>query len=264
MKIENFKINQFIILDSSEEWIQQQRIAGSCVSECLKRVKNNIELISNESSTTAKDIEALCVDIIKSYNCTPTFLGYRGFPGAICISINNQLVHGIPTNYQIKEGDVVKVDLGATYEGAIADAAISVIAGKTNNRQHIELVKVCQEALKTAIESIQVGKRIGSIGYAIDRYVKRNSNFNIVVNYCGHGISKNKPHAAPAVYNRAQPTEGVRIAPGMTLAIEPMLTIGPADTKTTSDGWTVVTNGINAHFESSVFIHENGKVEVLA
>lgn len=252
----NFQETQFIELDISEEFYQNQKKAGICVSACLRTAGELVDKVS------LKDIESKCLEIMLEHNCTPTFLGYKGFPGAICASINNELVHGIPSDYHPQSGDVVKIDLGATYNGIIADAARTFIVGTAKSNEHTDLVKKCEEALKIAINAVQVGKRIGSIGYAIDRFIKKNSRFGLITSYGGHGVGA-EPHQAPFIANRAQPTEGVRIRHGMSLAIEPMVTIGSNNTRVANDGWTVLTDGIGAHFEDTIYIHQDGRVEVL-
>lgn len=254
----NFRENQFIELNTSDDFYHNQKYAGSCVKECLVQA----EILSRIEGISLREIDIECIKIIQERNCTPTFLGYKGFPGAICTSVNNQLVHGIPSDYKLQSGDVFKVDLGATYQGVIADAARTFIVGKAKSLEHIELVNKCKQALDVAKTVIQSGKRIGVIGYAIDRYIKKNSRFGLVVNYGGHGVNT-EAHAQPFIANRANQNEGVRMQPGMSLAIEPMITIGSNNTRVAPDGWTVLTDGIGAHFEDTIYINKNGIVEVL-
>jgi methionyl aminopeptidase len=178
------------------------------------------------------------------------------FPSAICTSVNKQLVHGIATDYVLQNGDVVKFDLGATYEGAIADAAATTIYGNANSLQHIELIEVCRKALYKGIEAIKVDKNIGCIGYAISKHVANTSRFGLVTTYGGHGLDYNKAHSSPFIANKSQPTDGIKIQPGLTLAIEPMLVIGEPKTKVdTKDGWTIWVPGIGAHWEHTIFVH---------
>lgn len=255
----SFSEMSFIKL-KDEHWLARQKIAGKCVAACLSASKKLIE--SETKNLSLKDIEAACSSIISSMDCTSTFLGYKGFSGVICTSVNKQLVHGIPTDYLLQQGDVVKVDLGATYKGAIADAAITVIYGKPKSQQHVDLINTCNESLNNAIKSIQVGKRLGSIGNAIN-YIVKKTRYSLVTHYGGHGIDENKPHAEPFVANKSIADSGIRIQPGMTLAIEPMLLIG-GDTKTWvgSDGWTVNALDVSSHFEHSIYIAED-KVHIL-
>lgn len=249
---------QFVRL-KDDRWLSRQQHAGKTVAECLKYCKHTIE---QSPGVSLKELESACADRMAKNGCTPTFLNYKGFPGAICTSVNKQLVHGVPTDYKIKEGDVVSVDMGATYEGAIADAALTAICGKSRDWQHARLLKTCQEALHNAIDAIEIGKRIGCIGRAIHHRVK-SSGFKLITHYGGHGIDYDTPHAHPFVANKATKDDGIVIQPGMAIAIEPMVVMGlSSKTKTLNDGWTVVAGGIGAHFEHSVFIGED-KVHVV-
>ncbi|KKN70824.1 hypothetical protein LCGC14_0427160 [marine sediment metagenome] len=249
---------QFVVLKDNK-WFEKQKHAGYVAAKCLQFVKKTIE--SCTPNLSLKDIEAECVEIIEYEKCTPTFKGYKGFPGAICISVNKQLVHGIPTDYILQIGDVVTVDLGATFEGVIGDAAMTYIYGEPKSQEHVKLLKTCEGALYAAIGAIAIGKPLGSIGEAIHRYT-RNSGFYLITNYGGHGIDLNTPHAQPFVANRSKRDEGIRIQPGLSIALEPMLAINSSKTKTLNDGWTVKTRGISAHFEHSIFVGED-KVHVM-
>lgn len=245
--------NQFINL-KDYNWFQRQKHAGRCVSHILKNFE---QLIAEKpSKLSLKDIEASAVRYMKLMDCTPTFLGYKGFPGAVCLSINEQLVHGIPTEYVLKDGDVVTLDLGATFEGVIADAAKTTIFGQPKSNEHVSLVDACRNALNAAIKAVAVGKRLGVVGHAIHQYVK-DSGFGLINSYGGHGIDYNKPHAEPFVANKSLPNEGIRLQNGCAFAIEPLLTIGEPKTKILSDGWTVVTPDISAHFEHTIMIFED-------
>ena len=271
MKIKNnsplSESNYYILQDS--EFFKKQKIAGQCVANCLSVTRQMVQDL-NPASFNLLDIEQHCLETMKRYNCAPTFLNYVShgktpFPGAICISVNNELVHGIPKDYKLQEGDVVKIDLGATFEGAIADAATTTICGTPKHHSHIELIETCRRALKSAIENIKIGKRLGTIGHSINNIVK-NSMFKSVIDYGGHGIGiteegKGVPHCFPFVANKAILNEGIRFVPGMTFAIEPMLVIGSSNkTKIAEDQWTVVAEGISAHEESTISIDQGGNI----
>ena len=271
MKIKNnsplSESNYYILQDS--KFFANQKIAGQCVANCLSITRRMIQDLT-PTSFNLLDIEQHCLETMKLYGCTPTFFNYEShgkvpFPGAICISVNNELVHGIPRDYKLQAGDVVKIDLGATYEGAIADAATTTICGKPKHQSHIELIETCRKALKSAIENIKVGKRLGVIGHSINNVVK-NSMFKSVIDYGGHGIGISKkgkgiPHCFPFVANKAILNEGIRFAPGMTFAIEPMLVVGLSNkTKIAEDQWTVIAEGISAHEESTISIDQNGNI----
>lgn len=249
---------QFVDLKEAN-WFEKQKHAGKAVASCLRFAKNAIEYHSPNLSLL--DIEQECIKILNSMDCTPTFKGYRGFPGAVCASVNNELVHGIPRDYVLQDGDVVKIDLGATFDGVIADAAISAIYGEPKSWQHHRLLKVCKGALDQAISKIEIGKQLGCIGHAIHSHVKK-SGFKLITNYGGHGISLNKPHSEPFVANKARPDEGIRIQPGLAIAIEPMLAIGSDKTTIAKDGWTVKTKDISCHWEHSIFVGKD-RVHVL-
>lgn len=242
----------------NDDWLLKQRVAGKVVATTLKFLEQKVV---EQTTSSMLELNALAEEIIYSSDCTPTFKNYKGFPAGVCISINNQLVHGIPTDYKLQDGDVVSFDLGATYQGAIADSALTCIYGKPKTVEHVRLLQATEESLMKGIESIVVGNRLGCIGNAIAKCAKYHG-FGLVANYGGHGLDWDVPHAAPFVANKAELDEGIRIAAGLSIAIEPMLTIGSPTTKVTDDGWTVVTDNIGAHFEHSVFVHAD-KVEII-
>jgi methionyl aminopeptidase len=172
------------------------------------------------------------------------------------------LVHGIVNDYVLKDGDVVSCDFGATYNGAVADAARTWIYKIPKSSEHVRLLKTCKEVLFAGAQAIKIGNRVGSIGFAIDKIVKK-SGFGLITNYGGHGlgiseVGKGIPHASPFIFNKSTPMEGIMIQYGLAIAIEPMMTIGEPKTKTLDDGWTVVTPGISCHFENTYTIMEDG------
>jgi methionyl aminopeptidase len=256
---QTFSSTQFIPLKNNE-WYEKQKIAGKVVAACLKTVKTLIE--KETQNLSLKDLEAECEKIISDAKCIPTFKGYKGFPGAICTSVNKQLVHGAPTDYVLQPGDVLAVDLGATFEGVIGDAAITCIYGEPKNQEHVKLLETCQGALYAGIKAMAVGKQLGCIGAAINKYVK-NSNFSLITKYGGHGLMEGL-HSQPFVPNKSRSNEGIRIQPGLCIAIEPMLVMGINNTRTyvKKDNWTVCGMDISSHYEHSVFVTENS-VEIM-
>jgi methionyl aminopeptidase len=249
-----------IIKLKDEDWLERQRVAGLVVAKCLYTSKNLIEQkIPNLSS---KDIEKACHEIIKDHDCTPTFFNFKGFPGIICVSVNEEIVHGIPNDYVFQEGDVIKVDVGATYNGAIGDAAITAIYGEPKNKDHLDLVQTCEKALYSAISAVKVGKRLGAVGEKISEIV-RFSKFGLITRYGGHGIGESM-HAEPFVPNKSSRRDGVVVQPGLVFTIEPMLTIkkSHAKTKIDSNGWTIKTKGVSSHWEHSLYVHED-RVEII-
>lgn len=245
------------------EWLDKQRIAGKIVANSLMQLQ---DFCANKTKHSMLTLNKIIEEYIISEGAIPTFKDYPkygspNFPAGVCISINQKLVHGIPDDTVLTEGDVVSFDLGATYQGAVADSAITCIYGTPRDSRHADLVKATEEALMQGIRAIAVGKHLGCIGYAISKYAK-NQGFGLVTNYGGHGLDWNVPHAPPFVSNKAELKEGIRIQPGLAIAIEPMLTIGPPVTRTLQDGWTVATQDVGAHFEHSIFVHKD-RVEII-
>jgi len=249
--------NNFILL-KDDKWLTYQREAGRIAANVLWVLEQQVK---GKMTYSLIELNNIAESIIAKAGGTPTFKGYKGFPAGVCISVNKQLVHGIPTDYKLQEGDIVSFDLGVTIEGAIADTALTCIYGEPKSSQHVKLVEATESALMKGIQAIQVGKRLGVIGHAISRSAK-GDGFGLITNYGGHGLDWNVPHAAPFVSNKADPEEGIRIQPGLSIAIEPMLVIGTPTTRTLDDGWTVVTPDLGAHFEHSIFVHED-RVEIL-
>jgi len=247
--------NHNLIILKDYVWLNRQKHAGRCVSNILKAFDQMIK--DKTPNLSLIDIEQMALTYMRFYNCTPTFKNYKGFPGSVCLSVNKQLVHGIPNDYILCDGDIVSLDLGATYEGAIADAARTAIYGVPKNPEHVRLVNACKEALRLAIKSVAIGKKLGVIGNAIYKHAQA-TGFNVIETYGGHGIDYNKPHSEPFVANKANQNEGITIQPGLSIAIEPLLVIGSTKTKISPDNWTVTTEDINAHFEHSITIMEDG------
>ena len=265
MKVSNsnpFMRNEIIYLHTSE-FLENQRIAGRVAGGALNLLEN---MVKQGTTKTMKELDKLAEEFIRDNNCKPTFLGYKNFPASVCISINNQLVHGVPTDRVLENGDLVSFDLGATYKGSIGDTAITCIYGEPKSRAHIKLIEATKEALQKAIEAVQVGKRIGVIGNAIWKSV--GGKYGVVVRYGGHGIGIDKdkngiPHAPPFISNRSTPEDGIRIQENMSIAIEPLLVIGNnTDTEVGDDGWTVYTKNISAHEEHTIFIHKDS-IEII-
>lgn len=241
------------------KWLENQRVAGKCVAKILKAFTNTIK---NTQNIIVKDLEFATSIYFEEFDCQPTFLNYKGFPAPLCISVNEILVHGIASDYKLQPGDKISMDVGATYKGAIADAATTVFFGDPPSEKAFNMVKLCKEALDCAIKAVEIDKQIGVVGNAINSLVK-NSEFGLITEYGGHGIDTNIPHAPPFVMNKSRPSEGVRIQPGFTFAIEPMLVLTKdTTTEILSDGWSVKTKTVGAHFEHTVFVTENG-VEVI-
>lgn len=253
-----FSDNSVIHL-KGDDWLSKQRVAGKVVANTLKFLESEV---LNKTDKSLLELNVMAEDIIYSSGCTPTFKNYKGFPAGVCISVNKQLVHGIPTNYILQSGDVVSFDLGATYEGAIADSALTCIYGEPKSLEHVKLIKATEESLMRGIAAIEIGNRLGCIGNAIAKCAK-SYGYNVIYKYGGHGLTWNNPHCAPFVSNKSELNEGIRIKPGLTIAVEPMLVENDINTYVDKDGWTVwCKGGMSAHFEHTLYIHENN-VEII-
>lgn len=248
-----------------ESFVADQRRAGQIAAQTLSLLKR---LVKERTTKSLLELDAMAEEYIRGQGAIPTFKDYGipPFPNSVCVSVNNQLVHGVCTDYVLQEGDLVSFDLGATINGAVADSALTCVYGQANSEQE-HLIKTTEECLQRAIATVKVGSRLGEIGHAIHKCAKH-AGYNVFVNYGGHFICRNEatkdaiPHAQPFVANRAEPQEGIRIQEGMTLAIEPLLTRGFTDTWVGSDGWTVYGKGPSCHFEHTIFVHQD-RVEII-
>jgi methionyl aminopeptidase len=264
MKINSNAPQSDFVIYQNDIFLQNQRIAGKVAAGAISLLEN---LVKEKTKLTMIELNDLAEKYIIDNDCIPTFKGYHGFPAGVCISINKQLVHGIPTDYILQEGDLVSFDLGATYKEAIADTAATFIYGEPKLDEHRDMINTAELCLQNAIEAIDIGKRIGCIGNAIYR-TATDRGYKVITSHGGHGISiyndKGVPHAYPFVSNKDEKTNGIRIQPGMTIAIEPLLTLSSGQTYTTVglDKWTVQTEMLNCHCEHTVFIHSD-KVEVI-
>ena len=255
---ELFADNSLIRLKDNN-WLEKQRVAGRIAAETLFLLQNALK--DSPPNPSLLDLNQIAEDYIHNHGGTCTFKGYKGFPAGVCISVNRQVVHGIPTDYRLQEGDLVSFDLGVTIEGAIADTAITCIYGEPRSAKHVLLVRATEEALMEGIAAIKVGERLGVVGQAISKCAKE-YGFNVINNYGGHGLDWNTPHAQPFVENISVSSKGVRIQPGLVIAIEPMFVLGSVATTTAEDGWTVTTPDLSAHFEHSIFVHPD-HVEII-
>jgi methionyl aminopeptidase len=238
--------------------LELMRAAGRISAEALKIGGEAVK----PGATTAQ-VDAAIHKYILSQHAIPSFLGYNGFPKSACVSINEEVIHGIPGSRVIKEGDIVSIDVGAIYKGFHGDNAATFGAG-TISPEAARLLYVTRESLYQGIEAAKKGARIGDIAHAVQSYAEE-QGMGVVRTYVGHGIGR-KMHESPEVPNFGQPGRGPRLLPGMTLAIEPMINQGTADVEDRSDGWTVVTADglLSAHFEHTVAITDNGPVILTA
>lgn len=241
-----------IVLKSNAE-IEKMRRSNQVVAEVMKALAE-----MTRPGVTTKDLDRVAEELIRKSGGVPAFLGYRGFPGTLCTSINEEVVHGIPSTKRVlKEGDVVSIDCGVVLDGFYGDHAITFAVGKIAPRTQ-RLLQITEEALMRGIAQMVVGNRLGDVGAAVQSHVEA-EGFGVVRDYVGHGVGRNL-HEEPQVPNYGQAGTGLRLKVGMVLAIEPMVNEGTADVKLLSDDWTVVTadGKPSAHFEHSVAITENG------
>jgi methionyl aminopeptidase len=206
---------------------------------------------------TTRELDRLAERGIREQGGVPTFKGYNGFPASICASVNNQVVHGIPGDYVLKEGDLLSVDIGTTFEGYVSDSAASIGVGNVS-KDASELMRVTQECLMIGIAQMQAGNRLQDIGHAIQQHAEGHG-YGVVRTLVGHGIGR-QMHEEPQVPNYGKAGQGVVLRPGLCLAIEPMITQGTHQVETLKDGWTVVTGDgkLAAHFEHTVALTEEG------
>lgn len=241
-----------------DSWLEKQRVAGRVVAGTLSLLEKQVK---ERTTLSLLELNKLGEEYILDNKCSATFKNYKGFPAGVCISVNKQLVHGIPTDYVLQEGDVISFDLGATYEGAIADSALTCIWGEPKKQEHVKIIKACEEAMMKGIAAVKVGSHLGAIGHAIYKSARGNG-FNVITQYGGHGLDWDRPHAPPFVENKSNYDSGFRIQAGLTLAIEPMLVPFDTTTSTAADGWTVYTKEIGSHTEHTIFVHED-RIEIM-
>jgi methionyl aminopeptidase len=234
------------------EEIEKMREASRIVAEARelagKLIRAGIRTI---------EIDSKVEELIRSRNAVPSFKGYHGFPAATCISVNQQVVHGIPGELVLQEGDVVGIDVGAFKNGYHGDGARTFAVGEISPEARL-LLEVTEAALREGIQAAVAGSRIGAIGHAVQGCAQKHG-YGIVRDLVGHGIGRNL-HEEPQVPNYGRPDQGPRIRPGMVLAIEPMLNAGTFEVETLKDGWTIVTKDgrLSAHFEETVAVTDNG------
>lgn len=244
-----------ITLKSARE-IEVLRCANVIVAEILEALKQMVA-----PGVTTLELDALAEEMTHKKKATPAFKGYtmagRVYPRCLCVSVNEEIVHGIPSDRVLEEGDIVGLDFGVIYDGFYGDSAVTVAVGKPGEVAE-RLLRVTEEALYRGIEQLRDGNRLGDLSSAIQRTVEA-AGFSVVRAFVGHGIGK-RLHEDPPVPNYGQPDRGIRLREGMVLAIEPMVNVGSWEVEIKEDGWTAVTRdrSLSAHFEHSVAITQNG------
>lgn len=239
----------------SQTDIAKLREAGKISGRALKLAGESVR-----AGMTTKELDKIIHDYIVGCGAKPSFLGYAGFPGSACISINNEVIHGIPSaKRKICDGDIVSVDVGALYNGFHGDTCATFAVGHISDEAK-RLLQVTEESLYKGIEAAVVGARIGDIAHTVEEYcVSR--GFAVVKQYCGHGIGR-ELHESPEVPNYGKAGHGIRLVSGMTFCIEPMINIKGEGVRVLPDGWTVLTQSgsLSAHFEHAIAITPNGPV----
>ena len=240
-----------ITIKSAEDFARMAR-AGRVVAEIHEKVR-----AAAAPGVTLLELDRLSADIIRERGCTPSFLNYHGYPAHVCLSPNDVIVHGIPDGRVLREGDLLSLDAGAIFEGWHADAAISFGIGEIAPEVQA-LVDVTERAMWVGIDQVRAGRRLGDIGHAIES-VGRDAGYGVVREYTGHGIGR-QMHEEPQVLNYGEPGRGMKLKPGMAIAIEPMFNLGGEATRVLDDGWSVVTadGSLSAHFEHTVAITKRG------
>ena len=231
--------------------IEAGRITGEALLVAREHVREGI---------STKELDTLIRNYIEKCGAKPSFLGYCGFPGSACISINDEVIHGIPSEKRIlREGDIVKIDVGAFYKGFHGDSARTIPVGKVSD-EAMKLIEVTRNSFFCGVDALKIGNRIGDVGSAIQTCVEK-EGFSVVRRYIGHGIG-HELHESPEVPNYGTPGRGTRLCAGMALAIEPMVNIGSEEVSELPDGWTVKTRdrSLSAHYENTVALTSDGVI----
>ncbi|MDT2048659.1 type I methionyl aminopeptidase [Priestia aryabhattai] len=241
-----------MIICKTQREIAIMREAGKIVALTHQELKKHIQ-----PGITTEELDAIAEKFIRQHDAIPSFKGYNGFRGSICASVNEELVHGIPGNRKLQEGDIISIDIGAKYNGYHGDSAWTYGVGKISEENQ-RLLDVTEQSLYKGLEQAKPGDRLSNISHAIQTYAE-SQNFSIVREYVGHGVGQDL-HEDPQIPHYGPPNKGPRLRPGMVLAVEPMVNAGTRYVKTLSDNWTVVTvdGKMCAHFEHTIAITETG------
>jgi methionyl aminopeptidase len=241
-----------MIIGKSKRELEKMRAAGQLVGQVLNRLREMVE-----PGITTIEIDRAAEKMIRDAGALPTFKGYNGFPYSICASVNEEIVHGFPSSYELKDGDIFSIDCGVTLEGFVGDTATTVPVGRVPE-DRLKLVRVTEECLERAIQQCRAGNHLGDIGWAVQQHAEANG-YSIVRDYVGHGIGR-RMHEDPQIPNYGRPGLGPKIKNGYVFAVEPMVNLGSHHTKVLADGWTVVTldGQPSAHSEHTIAITEEG------
>lgn len=238
----------------TEQEISKIRKASQIVARTLQILGEHVQ-----EGITTKELDRIAESEIRKEGGLPAFKGYRGFPATLCVSVNEEIIHGIPSGKKLKKGDIVGLDLGAIWQGFYGDAARTFAVGEISEEAR-QLTQVTEESLRIGIKEARAGNRVGDIGYAVQQHVEAHG-YSVVREFVGHGIGRSL-HEDPQVPNYGKQGHGHRLKPGLVLAIEPMVCMGSNEVRMLEDNWTAVTKdgSLSAHFEHSIAITDNGPV----
>ena len=241
-----------MIVCKSPREIEQMRRANALVAEVLAELAGMVK-----PGVTTAELDAAAERLVRAAGAEPAFKGYRGYPATLCASVNDEVVHGIPGDRALSEGDIISLDMGVKIDGFYGDSAVTVPVGTVTDEVK-RLLSVTQESLQKGIAQVRLGGRVSDIGHAIQEHVEA-AGFSVVREFVGHGIGA-QLHEEPQIANYGEPGRGPRLAEGMVLAIEPMVNMGKPAVKVLRDGWTAVTRdgSLSAHFEHTVAVTKDG------
>jgi methionyl aminopeptidase len=247
-----------MIICKSPAELERMKAANQVVAEVLQALREAVR-----PGVTTGDLDALAEARIRAAGAEPAFKGYHGFPASLCASVNEEVIHGIPSQRELMEGDIISLDIGAVLDGFYGDSAITVPVGRVSETA-ARLLEVTEESLHHAIAQVKVGARISDVGHAVQTHVEQHG-FSVVREFVGHGIGS-KLHEEPQIPNYGPAGRGPRLAEGMVLAIEPMVNMGKPAVRVLSDGWTAVTKDglLSAHFEHTVAVTAAGPLVLTA
>ena len=242
-----------MIVRKSRSELETMREGGRITAACLKMLREN-----TKAGVSTKELDGMAEEFIYERGGKPEFKGYQGFPASICASPNSMIVHGIPGPYELKEGDIISLDVGVRYEGFVTDSATTVAVGELPEKTK-GLLDVTRRCLAAATDEMRVGKRLGDVGHAIQDLAE-GQGYGVIRDLVSHGVGR-KMHEDPQIPNYGRPGTGPRLQPGMTFAIEPMITLGDYDIRISEwDGWSIYTadDSLAAHFEHTIAVTEAG------
>lgn len=241
-----------MIIGKSKKELEKMRAAGRLIAQVREALRGMVA-----PGVTTLELDRVAEKMIRDAGALPTFKGYHGFPYSICASVNEQVVHGFPSDYVLKEGDIFSLDCGATLEGFVGDTATTIPVGRVSE-DRLRMIHIAEECLERAIAQCLPGKHLGDLGWAVQSHAEAHG-YGVVRDYVGHGIGR-KMHEDPQIPNYGKPGKGERIRAGYVFAIEPMINMGTHQTKVLKDGWTVITlDGLpSAHVEHTVAVTEDG------